>query len=142
MKNLLIIIMLLGSLGLTAQNKSKSKKEHKKELRENLTPEQRADLLSKKMTLELDLTDAQQKKVKQLFVDFGNNKPANRETRKNMTSEAKYAAKNAQLDRRIKMQRELKKILTPEQFETWENNKAKRPSRAKKEAKRNRRGGQ
>jgi|SRR5690554_1890265 len=142
MKNLLIIIMLLGSLGLTAQNKSKSKKEHKKELRGNFTPEQRADLFSKMMTLELDLTDAQQKKVKQLFVDFGNNKPANRETRKNMTSEAKYAAKNAQLDRRIKMQRELKKILTPEQFDTWENNKAKRPSRAKKEAKHYKRGGQ
>lgn len=142
MKNLLIIIMLLGTFGITAQNKAKGKKEHRKELRENLSPEQRAELHSKKMTLDLDLTNAQQKKVKQLFLDLENNKPTDSKSKKEMTPEAKYSAKNAQLDRRIRMKREFKKILTPEQFEKWEGSKFEKRSHLKKGSKRYKQGEQ
>lgn len=136
MKNLLIIFMALSSFGITAQNEAREKKEHRKELRENLTPEQRSELHSKKMTLDLDLTDLQQKKLKQLFLDLGKDKPTDSENKKDMTPEAKYAFKNAQMDRRIAMKREVKKILSPEQFEKWEKGASERRSHHKKGSKR------
>src|SRR5690554_6509324 len=126
MKKVIMIFMVLSSFGIIAQNQTADKKQSKKELRANFTPEQRAELHSKKMTLHLDLTDLQQKKIKQLFLDMAKDKPTDAPNKKTMTPEAKYAFKNAQMDRRITMKREIKKILSPEQFEKWEKSTSKR----------------
>ena len=141
MKNLLIIFMALSSFGITAQNKAKEKKEQRKELRENHTPEQKAELYSKKMTLNLDLNDIQQEKLYQLFLDLGKNKPTDSKYKKDMSPEAKYAFKNAQMDRRITMKREIKNILSQEQFEKWEKATTDRRSHHKKRSKRYKREG-
>lgn len=120
MKKAMIILMALTTFAITAQNKSEDRKENRSQLRENLTPELRAELHAKKMTLDLNLNETQQAQVNQLLLDMEKNKPERPENRKEMTDAQKFEAKNAMLDRRIAMKKEMKQILTEEQFTKWE----------------------
>lgn len=135
MKKVLIIVMALATFGVNAQNKNSERKENRKEMKANLTPEQRADLKTKKMTLALDLTASQQQKVKQLILKAENERPERPENWKEMTDTQKYETKSAMLDRRIAMKKELKEILTEEQMTKWEVQQSHR--RAGIKAKRN-----
>lgn len=135
MKKILIIVMALATFAVNAQNKNSERKENHKESMANLTPEQRADLKTKKMTLALDLTASQQQKVKQLILKAENERPERPENWKEMTDTQKYEAKSAMLDRRIAMKKELKEILTEEQMTKWEVQQSHR--RAGIKAKRN-----
>lgn len=135
MKKILIIVMSLATFAVNAQNKNSERKENHKESMANLTPEQRADLKTKKMTLALDLTASQQQKVKQLILKAENERPERPENWKEMTDTQKYEAKSAMLDRRIAMKKELKEILTEEQMTKWEVQQSHR--RAGIKAKRN-----
>jgi Spy/CpxP family protein refolding chaperone len=127
--------MALATFAVNAQNKNSERKENRKEMKANLTPEQRADLKTKKMTLALDLTASQQQKVKQLILKAENEKPERPENWKEMTDTQKYETKSAMLDRRIAMKKELKEILTEEQMTKWEVQQSHR--RAGVKAKRN-----
>ncbi len=120
MKKVLIIFMALATFAVTAQNKNSERKENRKEMKANLTPEQRADLKVKEMTLALDLNATQQQKVKQIILKAENDRPATRPNRGEMTDAQKYEAKSAMLDRRIAMKKEMKEILTEEQMAKWE----------------------
>ncbi len=121
MKNVLIIFMVLTTFAINAQNDTQGKRENRREMKENFTPEQKAELRAKQMVLELDLSVDQQKRVEKLFLEMGKNKTARPDNSKEMTSEEKYAAKNAMLDRRIAFKKQLKEILTEEQMTKWEN---------------------
>eukprot|EP00657_Telonema_sp_P-1_P001194 TRINITY_DN1265_c0_g1_i4.p1 TRINITY_DN1265_c0_g1~~TRINITY_DN1265_c0_g1_i4.p1 ORF type:complete len:139 (-),score=14.79 TRINITY_DN1265_c0_g1_i4:161-577(-) len=101
----------LASFAINAQNKDGKRKDHRSEVKENFTPEQKADLKAKKMTLALNLNNPQQNKMKELFLEMDKNKPTRSENFKEMTSQQKYEAKSAMLDRRIAMQRKIKEIL-------------------------------
>jgi hypothetical protein len=131
MKKAMIIFMALTTFAITAQNKNQDRKENRSQLRENLTPEQRAELHAKKMTLDLNLNETQQAQVNQLLLDMEKNKPERPENRKEMTDAQKFEAKNTMLDRRIAMKKEMKKILTEEQFTKWENGKQRQERRFK-----------
>ncbi len=133
MKKVLIIFMALATFAVSAQNRNSERKEQHKEMKANLTPEQRADLKMKKMTLALDLNASQQQKVKQLILKAENDRPATRPNRSEMTDAQKYEAKSAMLDRRIAMKKEMKEILTEEQMTKWESQQGHRrgQSRAK-----------
>ncbi len=121
MKNVLIIFMALVSFGISAQNDSNSKRMAHKQMKENFTPEQRADLHTKKMTLALNLNEAQQAKVKALFLKEAKNRPERTERKAEiMTAEQKYTRKSEILDRRIAFKKEMATILTPEQMAKWE----------------------
>lgn len=120
MKKIMILFLVFTTFTISAQNPQKAGKVQKKELKENFTPEQRAELFSKKMTLSLDLTDVQQKKVKQLFLQSENQTENPSKEKVAMSPEEKYALMNARMDKKIRMKRDLKEILTPEQFEKWE----------------------
>ena len=120
MKKAMIILIAFTTFAINAQNKTSEKREHRKEMKENLTPEQKAELRAKKMTLNLDLNDSQQSKVKQLYVEMEKNKPARPENRSEMTDTQKFEAKNAMLDRQIAMKKQLKEILTEQQLTKWE----------------------
>lgn len=130
MKKAMIIFMALTTFAITAQNKDAVSKDHRGQLRENLTPEQRAELHTKKMTLALDLNDSQQQKVKQVFLDMAKNKPP-RSSMKGMTDQQKFEAKSAMLDRRIAMKKQLKEILNDEQLAKWEKNLQSRSGQSK-----------
>ena len=120
MKKAMIIFMALTTFAITAQNTTSDKKQARKEIKENYTPEQRAELHTKKMTLALDLNESQQKRVKQVFLENAKSKQARAENAKEMTDQQKFDAKNAMLDRRIAMKKQMKEILTEEQLVKWE----------------------
>ena len=127
MKKAMIIIMAFTTFAITAQNKNSKKKEQRKEMKANFTPEQKAELKTKKMTLALNLDESQQQKVKLLILENENTRPEHSEKRSEMTDAQKFEAKSSMLDRRIAMKKELKKILTEAQITKWENsNKHKR----------------
>ncbi|QAA81772.1 hypothetical protein EI546_08580 [Aequorivita sp. H23M31] len=137
MKKVLIIFLMLGTLTTIAQNKTVNNIQSKKEFKQNFTPEQKAELLSKRMTLRLDLTDAQQEKVKELFLKFDEDRPAKIENKKEMSSEEKFQLQNNRLNSQIAMKKELKKILSADQFEKWEQMSSERKSHKKTVSKRN-----
>ncbi len=122
MKNAMIILIAFTTFAITAQNKTAERKEQRKEMNANFTPEQKAELHAKKMTLDLGLNNSQQTKVQQLFVEMEKTKPARVENKSEMTDAQKFEAKSARLDRQIAMKKQLKEILTEEQLTKWEKN--------------------
>lgn len=105
----------------------------KKHYREHFTTEQRAELKAKKMTLALDLNEKQQKDVQKLFAENGKahaefikQHKAERQTGKKLTTDEKFAVKSRILDDRIAMNNNMKKILNEQQFEKFEQMKARR----------------
>lgn len=119
MKTLLIIFMTLATFAVNAQDKSLEKRAHHKEVKSNLTPEQRVDFKLKKMTSALDLTSEQQTKMKQLFLEKSNERSGMNKNRKEMTDAQKDEAKKAMLDRRITFKNQMKDILTEDQMIKW-----------------------
>lgn len=120
--------MALATLGMTAQNKNLEKREHHKEMKSNLTPEQRVDLRLKKMTTSLELSADQQAKMKQLFLEKGNQRSGMYKNRNEMTDAQKDDAKKAMLDRRIAFKKQMNDILTEEQTTKWESLQSERRS--------------
>lgn len=109
---------------------------------ENLTPEQRVELQVKRMTLELDLNDKQQQEVKQMLTKKSKEREermaehkAKKEEGKKLTSDERFAMQSNMLDEKIEMKKEMKKILTSEQFEKFEAIHAKRQEKITKRGK-------
>lgn len=140
MKRVLIIFMALATIGMSAQNKKSDKKGDRKEMKADFTPEQRADLKSKELTLALDLNTSQQQRVKQLFLKTENNKPERPEKRSEMTDAQKYDAKSAMLDHRIAFKKEMKEILTDDQMTKWERKQGHKGRKSKNKGGKDRKG--
>ncbi|WP_339754711.1 Spy/CpxP family protein refolding chaperone [uncultured Winogradskyella sp.] len=146
MKKLLVIALALFTLNGVAQEKKEKStdRHHKMELREEMTPKDIADLKTKKMTLRLDLTDAQQKKVHKLIFEQSKtnqslrkeHKAANGEKRGKPSKDERLKMQNHKLDQLIAMKREMKTILTPEQYAKFEKMKPKKHKRKGKGGKR------
>lgn len=144
MKKLLIIAIALVTLNGFAQRDGNKKmdRENRSELRKDMTPNDMADLKSKKLTLKLDLTDKQQKEVKALFLEQAQNREKLRKERKAKNGEQKekpsteefVKMQNLKLDKQIQMKRKMKSILTAEQYTEFEKMK---PRKHKKERKNN-----
>lgn len=120
-----MMILLLAGFTATAQ---KGERTHRDAMKD-LTPEQVATLRTKKMTLALDLTEAQQKQIKVIQLENAEMHKAKMEERKaskedgeakKPTSEERYAMANARLDHQIAQKAEMKKILSEEQYTQWQ----------------------
>jgi Spy/CpxP family protein refolding chaperone len=130
MKKLVVVAILLLSVVAFAQEKRKKGPE--------MSPEKKVELQLARLKIELDLSekqtadlrsviqDHQQKRAK-LRAEFGDKKdslhkpsPAQREQMKKVKTEDKKA-----------FEEQLKKILTPTQFETWQQNKEARKNKRK-----------
>ncbi len=131
MKKAMIIFMALATFAMTSQNTTNDRSEHRQHLQDNLTPEQKAELHSKKMALSLDLNETQQAKIKQVFLNMMKDSPKRGEGKKEMTDTQKFEAKSAMLDRKIAMKKALKEILTEEQYAKWENSRKHKSRRAR-----------
>lgn len=129
MKNVILIAILL----LTAFSYGQ-RPEKRMEVRESMTPQQEASIKSKKMALELDLTEKQQDEVYKLLVDQATNRPAklSKEERQKMTQEARVALTENRLQEQIEFKRDLKEVLSMEQYEQFEEMMSKRKKGAKK----------
>ncbi|AXG72866.1 hypothetical protein DVK85_00915 [Flavobacterium arcticum] len=131
---ILAAVMMMGLSAIAQPGDSRREKK--------LTPEQRVELQTKKMTLELDLTEKQQKEVKQLLTKKSNDREELMEERKakkeegeRLTSDERFAMQSTMLDEKIAMKKEMKKILTPEQFEKFEEIGEKKQEKITKRSK-------
>lgn len=93
---------------------------------EQFTPEQRSELQIKKLTLELDLNESQQKDIKAFIADKNTKMEAHKSAMKAMkekgtkpTSDERFAMKSKMLDEQIATKKRMQKILNEKQFEKW-----------------------
>jgi hypothetical protein len=149
MKKLLVIALALFTLNGVAQEKRKKGPENneRRSLRKDMSPKDIADLKSKQMTLRLDLTDSQQKKVHQVILKQveakqtlrKNHKGTEGEKREKLSKEERLKMENHKLDQKIAFKREMKSILTAEQYTKFEKaNPKKRKSKGKRKGKKKR----
>lgn len=148
MKRLAVALALLVSLSALAQ-KQHGHSMHKGP-KMDMTAEQMATLQTKKMTLALDLTKAQQQKVMTLNLDeaeFRKSKweemKAKRESgeREKPTPEERFERENARLDHQIAHQEKMKEVLSDEQYQTWKKLRFAKAHRGKKKMQERRRRG-
>lgn len=121
----MIAVIMMTSLLTFAQDR--------KIKREEFTPEQRVELQVKKMTLDLDLNEKQQKDLKALLMQQSKKREeakakhdAAKEAGTKPTSEERFAMKNKMMDEKIAFKSEMKKILNEKQMAKWEENKEDR----------------
>jgi len=138
MKKVIVLLVLFVGFSAVAQPGNRQK------LRESyaqMTPEQHAILQTKKMTLALDLTSAQQEKVQQWNLDNAKYRKENRDARKakradadgkKPTTEEIFTAQSNALDHRIAQKEKLKNILSQEQFAKFEKMQFAKKRKAQK----------
>ena len=134
MKKIVSILVLVFAFTLTTQAQKKRKQQ-----RPQLTTEQQVDLAIKQMTLNLDLTAAQQRQIRPLIAAKIADRKAAKEKRKALkdakkkpTSDELYAMKSKALDKKIEMKKKMKNILNKEQFEKFEKMQKRRTMKGKK----------
>lgn len=118
MKKLILIpILLIVALSSQAQERKSHQRNITKQSAEQITPERRAELMTKRMTEQLSLTKEQQEKIHQLSL----------EQAKQHAEQAKLSKEKAETIKaeRIKNREEIEKVLTPEQRTKWEEAKNK-----------------
>ena len=112
-------IILVFSLAFISFN---SYAQHdKKQIAEKMNPEQRTELRIKQLTLALDLSEQQAKKVRKALEEF---KPEMKDKQ-----DRGYDRRAENLDRQIAFQRTMKNILSDEQFELFRKLKAQQGKR-------------
>ena len=142
-KSLVIAIALFTLNGMAQERKQKKDRKDKSELREEMTPSDIATLKAKRMTLKLDLTDGQQQKVQNLFLTQETTKQSYRKSHKRADGEKRekpskeefLKMQNNRLDQQIEMKREMKTILTSEQYSQFEKMKPREHKRKDKRGK-------
>ncbi len=145
MKKLILIALALVTIQVSAQNKKQGERRgdpmERGQRMSDFTPEEMAQLQTKKTTLLLDLTVAQQKEVEKLHLENAKERQAFRETRqakrkdgngKNSNKDERLKMENQRLDRQLEMKKKMKKILNDEQFEKWEMIQAQRQGKSPK----------
>ena len=142
MKKVLLIAVAFLGLQATAQQQNRERPNRERmERMSDYTPEEMAELQTKKMTLHLDLTEAQQSKIYDINLTNAPVRKAKMTAMKakkesgdfvKPTKEERLAMVNAKLDRQIEMKKKMKSILNDEQYAKWEIAQAKMSQRGKK----------
>ena len=131
MKKLFIVALLV--VGMTSFAQEKQGRMERTSM-EKMTPEQRNQLHLKKMTLALDLNASQQKEMSKIIAEqsttrearIAERKATKEATKKQLTSEERFAKRNQMLDDQIVMKERMKKILSQDQFKKWDEMKGKK----------------
>lgn len=137
MKNGLLVLVMMISVGLLAQNPNGQKRDNFRERhhqKSDFTPYQMAELKTKQMTLHLDLNDKQQKEVKKLILSQAEIRQefmAPNKGGEKLSPNEMFDIKSKLLDEKINTKKEMRSILTEEQFQKWEKRmiEKKRPNR-------------
>lgn len=123
MKKLILMTFLMAGMTIVAQPRNNK---HQGNEIEKFTPEQRSELQLKKLTLELDLNESQQKDIKAFIADKNAKMEAHKTAMKAMkekgtkpTSDERFAMKSKMLDEQIATKKRMGKILNEKQFEKW-----------------------
>lgn len=133
MKNLLLIALAVVTLNVNAQERKKDGQKgamkERMEMRQDMTPQEMASLQRKKMTLQLDLTEKQQKEVESILLEEAKTRKAKMADRKakmgktdgvKPSKEERLKLINERLDHQIEMKKKMKSILNAEQYEKFE----------------------
>ncbi len=143
MKNLLMIAFALLTINATAQETKKEVRKgemkERMEAREAMTPEEMAILKTKKMTLHLDLTAAQQVEVEKLLLVEAKERKTKMEAYKakkeagseKPSAEDRLKMQNARLDHQIDMKKKMKAILNAEQYAKFDEMHSKRDGKTR-----------
>jgi len=136
MKKLILATVLF--IGLTSFAQVQRKDRATRDQLEKLTPDQRNTLELKKLTLELDLSPAQQKEMGNFIADQNAKREVKKLEREKMqkqnvkpTADQRFEMSNKRLDEQIANKERVKKILNPEQFKKWETLREKRGKMAR-----------
>ncbi|MDO6596074.1 hypothetical protein Q4512_04050 [Oceanihabitans sp. 2_MG-2023] len=143
MKKLLIIALALVTIQVSAQDKKE-----RKHRGADLAPEEMAQLQTKKMTLDLDLTEAQQKEIGVLNLENAKARKAKMEARKSRkesdekpSKEEMLKMQNDRLDAQIATKQKMKSILNAEQYAKWEKQQGKRKHKMDEKSRKGKRKG-
>lgn len=147
MKRFLFVIAVLATAMAGAQE-APGKSPKRAMPMDNFSPEQLAEIQTKKMTLALELDEKQQREVLKMNTDLAHERKqrmgkikAAREKGERLSQEERFKQMNEQLDRRIEVQRAMKKILNEEQYKRWKVYQEKRAQKMCGEMKHRRGGG-
>jgi len=127
MKNLIIAVFVFITWTSFPQQNRSERCEHNKEMKQrgnSLTPEQRAELSSKRMTLQLDLNESQQKKLYAVELEHAKLRNTRFQSKKNkseLNDEERFKLKTERLDIQIAIKKDMKSILTEKQYDIWQN---------------------
>lgn len=126
-KVIMLAVLLIGLNGMAQQRRERPNRDQM----EKLTPEQRQEKQLKRLTSDLDLNTKQQEEVKKLMVEQNSKMVDLRAEREAAKNEQALANSKERKEMAVKMKAEkeahdakMKKILSPEQFTKWENNRA------------------
>ena len=131
MKKILVMLLLGSTLLGYGQQQNRQMG-----MKPDFTPEQQAILKTKQMTLDLDLSEAQQKQILDLNKKWAEEKMKQKEAvqkmnKDEMTDTERFNHMNDMLDKRIAHQNEVKKILSDEQYELWKKSDKRQHFRSK-----------
>ena len=127
MKRLILAVVMLSGFLLTAQEGDRFR--HKMGAKD-MTPEQLATLKTKKLTLALDLSVAQQQAIQKLTleqIELHRSKRTEMQEKRKAEPEARpsreerYQHQLNRLDEMIAHKANMKEVLTEAQFEKWEH---------------------
>lgn len=127
---MILVLVCTAYIG-QAQHQHKVRK-----MSQDFSPEQKAILATKKMTLSYDLSEAQQEKMLALNTKWVNEMEKLKAVRKSenseeMTSTQRFEHLSAMLDKKIAHQNEIKGVLNKDQFEQWKKNADRRDKKHK-----------
>lgn len=128
-KSILMLLLATTTFSAIAQEKNLAKRDKA----EQMTVEQKNQLLLKKMILDLDLSTSQQNEVSVLIAAQSAKREAkkaemlkNKADKKAITAQQKFDRKSEMLNNQIEMKEKMKKILSKDQMVKWETQKDKR----------------
>ena len=130
MKKMLLVVVLLLCVVTFAQEKRKKGN--------NLPPEKRVELQVARLKIELDLTEKQTADLRKVINEHQQNGTKQRaemgskkdSLHKPSPAQREQMKKSRANDKKV-FEEQLKKILTPAQFETWQQNKEARENKQK-----------
>ena len=132
--SILLAFLLIGTMSFAQPSKRGPEMHHSKDKMADMPAENIATLISKKMTLQLDLSEAQQAKVYDLILANTVQKKAQRANRPEgkTSKEMHFEMQNKRLDDKIAFSKAMKSILNDTQYALWKqqnHKKTKKPKR-------------
>ncbi|MET7030557.1 DUF4890 domain-containing protein [Sediminicola luteus] len=125
-KVILLGLLMIGFIGLAQNDRGENRNRGNLE---DLSPEQMATLQTKRMTLALDLNEAQQKQLQKINLDQATSRKEKMDEMKEKresgemtkpSSEERYAMQTSKMDKQIAHKAQMKQLLSKEQYEKWE----------------------
>jgi len=131
---MLIAFLLIGTISFAQPTKRNRETPPPMDKMADMPAENIATLMSKKMTLQLDLSEAQQAKVYDLILANTVQKKAQRANRPDgkPSKEMHFEMQNKMLDNKIAFNKAMKSILNDTQYTLWKQQNHKKKKKPKR----------